>query len=175
MSYLEIMKSPVLFVFLSLFWFPTFGQSIEEQINEDVWYPFVHTYNSFDADSFMSIHTADVVRVTRDGQNIQVGEEYARSVRGNCARGLENDARRSIEFTFKERIHSEDSGFEVGYYRVHYSDARGDAQQVFYGEFHVVLKKVDGKWKIAVDSDTSQEGTIGEEDFINGVPLPLRN
>ena len=150
-----------------------YSQSADEQINDDIWYPFVYAYSNFDADSFMSVHTKDVVRVARDGRSIQVGDEYAKSVQSRCKWGIENEAKRSIEFTFAERIHGADSGFEVGYYRVHFS--QGDSEQVFYGKFQVVLKKVDGKWKIAVDSDTSQGGAVGEEDFNSGTPLPPRD
>lgn len=147
----------------------SFAQNAKKQINEDVWRPFIYTYSNFLADSFMTIHTDDVVRVLRDGDRIQVGKTYAEAVRDNFQRGIDNEARQLIEFTFEQRIHSKDSGFEVGYYRVTY--AAGGQESVFYGKFQVLLKKIDGKWKIAVDSDTSKDGAVTEEDFISGQPM----
>ena len=145
------------------------AQSVTDEIDRDVWHPFIYTYDNFKADSFMSIHTHDVVRVGRDGGRMLVGPEYAESVNRSCQRGIENEAQRSIEFTFEQRLNTDDSAFEVGYYRVIY--AEGGQQQVSYGKFTVLLKKVDGKWKIAVDSDTSREGAIREEHFMSGTPL----
>ena len=68
------------------------AQDTEQQINKDVWMPFIETYESFDADGFMAIHTEDVVRVNRDGGIISVGETYARSRHETSASTRAQDA-----------------------------------------------------------------------------------
>ena len=145
------------------------GQSVADQIDRDVWHPFVETFSKFDVAGFMAVHTYDVIRVSRDGGSILIGDDYAESMRNNFAQGKENGTVRSIEFTFIERLHKDNTAFEVGYYRI--KGARGGQEYVGYGKFQVVLRKVDGTWKIAVDSDTSDGGSILEEDFMSGAPL----
>ncbi len=145
------------------------AQTVADEIDRDVWHPFVKTFSSFDDPGFIAVHTHDVVRVSRDGATILVGNDYVESIRNNFAQGRETETVRTIEFTFTERLHKDKTAFEVGYYRIR--SARGGQEYVGYGKFQVVLRKVDGRWKIAVDSDTSEDGSILEEDFMSGAPL----
>ena len=145
------------------------AQSVSEQIDRDVWHPFVESFGGFDDDKFISIHTDDVVRVSRDGESMLVGSQYAESIRNTFAEGRERGTVRRIEFSFIDRLSKDDRAYEVGYYRV--TSASGGQEYVGYGKFHVVLKKVDGVWKIAVDSDTNDGGAILEEDFMSGAML----
>ena len=41
----------------------------------------------------------------------------------------------------------------------------GKQENSFYGKFNVTLKKESGVWKIPIDADTSEGGTIGAEGF----------
>ena len=83
-------------IFFSLLLTPFFVysqvDSIQLQINQDVWYPFMESYASFNDKEFMSIHTDDIIRISRDGQRIQVGEEYAKSMAENAKRNKESIA-----------------------------------------------------------------------------------
>ena len=164
------------FLFLTLFLaaqiYDAKGQpdSILTEINKDVWFPFIETYSNFDADGFMSIHSEDVIRVNRDGKSIRIGDEYSESMHKNSKRNIERQTKRTIEFSFLERIVRKDVAFEVGYYKVTRQVPEKPAQ-IFYGKFQVLLKKLDGKWKIYLDSDTSNDGKIGEENFQNGEVL----
>ena len=143
------------------------NQSIQQQIDEDVWKPFIESYANFDTDGFMAIHTEDVIRISRDGEHIRIGSEYREIQDRNNTRSKEIGATRSISFSFLERIAREEVAFEVGYYKV-VSKRPLDESRTFYGHFHVVLKKVDGKWKLWVDSDTSQDHKLTEKDFQKG-------
>lgn len=157
-------------IFLLSFGLSTvYAQSSIAQVDSDVWYPFVKTFEAYDASGFMAIHTDDVIRVTRDGGRLLTKQEYARNVEESCKRAIEAGSKRTIEFTFVDRVHGENSGYEVGYYR--YTSTTEGQQHQSFGKFHVVLKKVDGVWKIAVDSDTSNDGTLTEEDFQSGTAL----
>lgn len=147
----------------------TFSQtdSVQHQINEDVWYPFIESYASFNDKAFMSIHTEDVIRISRDGQRIQVGEEYAKAMERNAKWSIENKRKRTIEFSFLERFSTGDTAFEVGYYKVMSYEPEKEPK-AYYGIFQVVLKKVDDQWKLFVDSDTSIDNSLTEEDFLKG-------
>jgi uncharacterized protein (TIGR02246 family) len=146
------------------------AQSTEHEVNRDVWYPFISAYDQLDAEGFMSVHTDDVLRVNRDGRTIRSGQEYSEAMHQYFQSEKANGAQLQIDLRFLERFYSEDAGFEVGIYRV--IRAAGGVEQSFYGKFHVLLRKVEGTWKIAMDSDISNNGMIREEDFMAAKPLP---
>ncbi|MDF1864226.1 MAG: DUF4440 domain-containing protein [Saprospiraceae bacterium] len=161
-------------IFFSLLLTPFFVysqvDSIQLQINQDVWYPFMESYASFNDKEFMSIHTDDIIRISRDGQRIQVGEEYAKSMAENAKWNKERKRTRTIEFSFLERFSSGGMAFEVGYYKVISMEPEKEPKN-YYGIFQVVLKNIDGKWKLLVDSDTSINNSLTEEDFLKGTIL----
>ncbi len=164
------MKRVPFFVFcLFYFTLSAFAQTddVQKAINKDVWKPFMISYAAFDTDAFMAVHTEDVIRINRDGKNIRIGEEYRKGQAQGNERNKKVGAQRSIEFSFLERFAREDIAFESGYYKVK-SKRPEQEERTFYGHFHVVLKKVDGVWKLWMDSDTSHDGTLGEEDFKKG-------
>jgi ketosteroid isomerase-like protein len=144
----------------------------QQAINQDVWIPFMQSYANFDTDAFMALHTEDVIRIVRDGGDIILGEEYRNGQDRNNKRSKEAGIERRIELCFLERLAREEIAFESGYYKV-ISKRPDQEEQTFYGHFHVILKKVEGKWKLWVDSDTSHNGTVTEEDFLSGKLLRL--
>ena len=52
------------------------GQSIQQSINDQVWKPFISTYNNRDTDGFMAVHSKDVVRSPRDDKMVLNWNEY---------------------------------------------------------------------------------------------------
>ena len=144
--------------------------SIQLQINQDVWYPFIESYGSFNDKEFMAVHTDDVIRISRDGQRIQTGEDYAISMEKNAALNKEHNRKRTIEFSFLERFSTGDIAFEVGYYKVVSIEPQKEPVN-YYGLFQVVIKNINGKWKLFVDSDTSVNNSLTEEDFLRGIIL----
>lgn len=145
----------------------------QQQINQQVWYPFVASYTGLDDVAFMELHDENVIRVVRDRQEMMVGPAYARAMELNANWNKENGVTRQIEFSFTERIAKEDTAYEVGFYKV--TNNRDGESRTFYGTFTVVMKKKNGVWKILMDSDTSENGTIGEADFQKGIPLKKVN
>ena len=127
-----------------------------KEINEELWEEFVEAYNDRDAEDYLALHTQDIVRITQGG--IRQGLEFRSGIRKNFDR--ENLPKREIEFKFEHRIHDREIAYEVGYFKVTYF--RDGAEEDYYGRFSVVLKKEDGKWKIAQDWDVDQ---------INGNPI----
>lgn len=131
-----------------------------EQIDNQLWKVFVKAYNSKNTKDYLSIHTKDIVRITKSG--IRQGEVFRESIRKSFAREGQPD--RTIEFKFEHRIHAKDMAYEVGYFKVTYH--RDGKEQDYFGRFSVVLKVEDGKWKIAQDWDV---------DRINGNPITLED
>lgn len=127
-----------------------------KEIDQQLWMSFVKSYNSRDGESHSKIHTKDVVRITKNG--IRLGKEYHNQILKSYSR--KNQLRREIEFKFENRIHAPNIAYEVGYFKI--TIFKKEKREEHFGRFSVVLKKEEGKWKIAQDWDT---------DKINGVPI----
>lgn len=148
------------------------AQSPQAEINQQVWKPFILSFDNHDTNGFMAVHSTDAVRSPRDGKVVWNWEEY----KNQQARGDQQDQlanrKRTLELRFSERIASQDLAVEVGVYKTTYYPANGKTQS-FFGRFHVVLRKESGIWKILVDTDSSEGGTIGEKEFLAAQPLEL--
>lgn len=175
------MKSVKFILTLALFlliFTSSYSQSVVNQeegkvfaeINETIWKPFKEAYEARNLEAFQALHTEDVLRVNERG--IRIGEEYWSSIRES----FENPQAPPIviDFSFEERFYSEEVAYEVGYYRVIYTGQDGK-EYSSYGRFHVVLKRIEGKWLIAQDFDTDKIGMdlMGEENFAMGDFLDL--
>lgn len=140
------------------------AQETQQEIDEQVWLPFIETYNAFDAEGFNALHTEDVLRAGPWG--ILLGDEYRENIRKNTARAKSAGDQRSIAFRFEHRVARENVAYEVGYYRV--KAKRNGEAETFIGRFDVVLRKVDGIWKIAQDWDVDEINgrKLTEADFV---------
>ena len=71
-------------------------------------------------------------------------------------------------------MQKEDVAYETGFYRVLYREP-GKEPRASYGRFHVVLRKIDGNWKIAQDWDSNSFNgrPINAGDFEKAVFLDL--
>lgn len=148
------------------------SQSVQDEIDRDVWIPFKEAFDNNDAQAQFALHDKNVMRINRDAQYIFVGEEYLEMLLQSQQRNRDRGAVRTIDFSFTERFHTGVHAFDAGYYRVSY--AAGGQERITYGYFHAILSKVDGTWKILSDSDTAYDGDVTEEDFFSGVMLRSR-
>ncbi len=149
-----------------------FGQSdsLEQiQINKDVWYNFMKAYKELDASLFNQIHTDDVLRVIVDQEMMMVGSEYLDRNLETFNRWNANRIDQRIEFSFLSRTRKDDWAYEVGIFKL--TRKNGWQSQSYYGKFNVTLKKINGIWKIKIDADTNEDGSIGEETFQKGAIL----
>lgn len=144
--------------------------AVQRQINEQLWKPFSATYAALDAPGFSALHTPDVVRIIRDAGTILTGAGYRTAIAENFNESRTRNLRRSIEFRFTERFVDGDIAFESGYYKI-ISRYGEQEEYTFYGQFDVVLRQENGRWKIAVDTDTSKRGALSEADFQQGRPM----
>jgi ketosteroid isomerase-like protein len=146
------------------------AQQYQQEINEQVWRPFIQTFNNFDTEGFMAVHSKDLVRAPLDAKAIMNFDQYKKqNEAGNQQARLANQ-KRSIELRFLNRVASESQAYEVGVYKTTMTTPDGGSRH-YYGKFQVVLRKENGTWKILVDSDTSEGRTITEKDFQEAKPL----
>ena len=143
----------------------TNGQDIQQEINEQVWRPFVSSFSNRDTEGFMDVHSKEVIRSPRDSKKVIGWSEYFDQQRSSNQRAKESGRSHSLELRFTERIEQNDRAVEVGIYKTTSIDKSGKIS-TYYGRFHVVLRKEEGKWKILVDTDSSEGGTIGEKEFL---------
>ncbi len=141
--------------------------SPQEEIDRDVWHPFIQAYAASDAEGFLALHAEEAIRVVRDGKKITRGKGYRQEVRTNMATSRERGGRQTIELRFTERFAKGDLAFNSGYYKV-VTTFSEDETYTFYGQFDVVLQKNGERWEILVDADSSHGGTINERDFLKG-------
>ena len=168
------MKHIKIVAFLCVVIAPQWGisQSTEvlQEINRDIWLPFIESYNELDAEKFMAIHSEDLVRVPRDAKKIFGYEQYKKNNEEYWKRGREEGRTRDIDFAFLERIFSKTMASEIGIFQV--INEKGTVkEETYYGKFHVILLKKEGKWKIRMDSDSDDGNTIDMEDFEAGYPM----
>lgn len=154
------MKKIIFFLSLALFSFNLSAQQAKydfsKEIDEQLWKSFVDSYNSRNGEKHVQIHTKDVLRITKNG--IRIGKQYRDRIIENY--GRKGQPKREIEFKFEHRVHAPDIAYEVGYFKIISFHKEGERE--YYGRFSVVLKKVEGRWKIAQDWDI---------DEINGVKI----
>ncbi len=137
------------------------------EINKDIWTPFSEAYATGDADKYLSLHSPHFVRASRNGKSTSDLNGYAKGVLRSFNRNAINGGRTTIEFHFFERFASENTASERGIYKYTFYPPSG-APTSGYGQFHVVSRKENGVWKILMDYDSDENGTIDEADFEAG-------
>lgn len=147
-------------------------QSIENEIDLNIWKPFKQTYESRDWEGFNELHADDVLRVHDGG--MQIGESYKSSIKESYQNNVEYKV--TIDFAMERRTYEGNTAYEVGFYRVVYNIPNKEPR-FSYGRFHVVLKKINGQWKIAQDWDSNSFNgePIAAEDFNKATFLSLED
>lgn len=140
--------------------------NVRTTINETVWQVFKTAYEARDAELFKSIHSPDALRINDSG--IKTSEDYFNDIDNWNSQPPRGTLK--IDFAFESRFHDGSIAYETGYYRVIYEfDKKAN---ISYGMFHVVLRKVEGKWLIFQDFDTSKVGSVTiDETFFNAASL----
>ena len=138
-----------------------------QELNRDIWLPFMEAYAAGDADKYLGLHTADFIRAQGDGQNTNDLEGYGTSIKAGFKRGKNQEGKTTIEFSFFERFSNGKTASERGIYKYSYTPKTGKSW-TGYGQFHVFSRKENGRWKIAVDYDSSEGRTVSEAEFSAG-------
>jgi ketosteroid isomerase-like protein len=137
----------------------------QTEITEQVWKPFIKTFNEYDSKGFLDLHSKDVVRSSRDSKQVLNWTEYFQQQESGDKRSLAGGSKRTLELRFLERIGNSEQAIDVGIYKTTSIRKDGNSRS-FYGKFIVVLRKESGSWKILVDTDSSEGGTITEKEFL---------
>ena len=144
------------------------ADSLQKEINQQVWKPFIKSFNEMDTDGFMAVHSKEMSRVIQDGKSIYGYEKYYQENKNWNESSKKAARKHSIELRFIQRIAGNDRAFEVGYYKTTSIQANGEARS-FFGKFHVLMRKENGKWKILMDADANE--TTNETIFLTAQPM----
>ena len=164
------MKKIILLTSIICFGLLSYGQESKftQEINEQVWLPFIKGFSNGDDELFKSVHSKEVVRVSQDDKQIIGYDKYFEKV-PDSIKAKWGNWKKSIELRFIQRIASEDKAFEVGYYRSTSTNTQTGEQRTGIGKFHVLLRKENGTWKILMDADTNEGAS--EEAFKKASPM----
>lgn len=144
------------------------SDSLQKQINEQVWKPFIKAINSGDNDALSVVHSKEVARVMQDDGKIIGYSEYFKKI-PDSIKAKWSDWKSNIELRFLHRIASADKAFEIGYYKTTSTNSKTGEKRTGYGKFHVLLRKESGRWKILMDADANEK--TDEAVFITAKPI----
>lgn len=144
------------------------ADSMQRQINEQVWKPFIKSFSNGDDEAFRTIHSRDVTRVIQDDSLIMNYDQYFRKI-PDSIKSKWSEWKKDIELRFTQRIAVEDRAFEVGYYKTTSTNKKTGEKRTGIGKFHVLLRKENGIWKILMDADTGEGAD--ESVFLKAQPL----
>jgi uncharacterized protein (TIGR02246 family) len=130
------------------------------ELNRDIWEPFRAAYARMDADAYLALHSADLLRVEADEKWLGNLDDYAARVRPAFTQLAAASTLMDIDFRFTERIAAGDNASERGIYCLSVTPPGAEPHRHF-AEFHTVARKHDGTWRIIHDHDHSDSGSAG--------------
>jgi ketosteroid isomerase-like protein len=146
------------------------GQTTKQEINQQVWKPFIEAYNNFDTEKFMSVYSKNVIRVPVDQKMIFDFTEYKRNINRENQFNRNYKIKAALQIHFTNRIHSKDVAYETGILRIKMTDNNGKPATIL-SKFQVLLKKENNLWKIYFDSDSTESNMVSESDFNKAEPM----
>jgi ketosteroid isomerase-like protein len=146
---------------------PLTSTDLLTEINRDVWIPFRAAYAAGDPEAFIPLHGKDVIRVEGNGGWVGGFEEYAVRLREWFQWVAVQEGGLDIQFRFTERHASADAASERGVYRLTLTYPDAD-ERVWFGRFHTISRKRRGVWRIVLDYDSDEDGTVNESTFHTG-------
>lgn len=130
---------------------------IQKEIDFNLWKPFKAAFEELDAKKLNALYADEVLRVTPGG--IDTDNLFKKGNEERLGRHRKSNTELQLDFWFDSRHTNVDTSYEVGFYRMTLTNS--SEVQTIYGQFHIVLKKSDGAWKIAQDWDT--DSILGKE------------
>jgi len=143
------------------------SDSLQIEINQQVWKPFIQSFNERDDKTFRSVHSKDLIRVSQDQNKVSGLDEYIPDP--SLSSKKNNSSPRKIELRFLQRIASDGRAFETGYYKTTVTNTTTGKSNSFYGKFRVLLRKENAVWKILMDADAHEN--TSEVIFMNAKPM----
>ncbi len=138
-------------------------QSIQKEIDQGLWKPFKKAFDTVDGFALNALYADEVLRVTPNGIDTENKFKNANLKRFESYK--KNKTSVQLDFWFDSRKTNASTSYEVGFYRMQL--VKPDTTDTIYGQFHIVLKKTLGKWKITQDWDTAiiNGKVISKSDF----------
>ena len=138
-------------------------QNIQKEIDQELWKPFKKAFDTVDEITLNALYADEVLRVTPNGIDTENKFKDANLKRFENYKKNKTDVR--LDFWFDKRQTNASTSYEVGLYRMQLIKA--EMTDTVYGQFHIVLKKIHGKWKITQDWDTATINgkAISKSDF----------
>jgi hypothetical protein len=140
--------------------------NIFKQINTQVWEKFENAFATNNPELLNSLHTTDILRIPADSKTIIGGQEYFNSQIESFGWIKENGYKTEMELRFIERINYSNYASERGIFNFTVIEP-GNIIRQYFGKFHMILIKEDDFWKIHVDYDSTENGTINETTFLS--------
>jgi hypothetical protein len=138
-------------------------KSIQNEIDKTVWKVFQQAFENLDVDALNRTYADNILRVTPNGidteDNFKLGNvEHFKVLKVK-------EASIKLDFWLDDRKTNATTSYEVGFYRI--ATTINELTTYSYGQFHIVLRNIGGKWLITQDWDTTtiNGNTIGKEDF----------
>lgn len=138
--------------------------AVLKALDNDIWIPFSKTYAELKVDPYLALHSKSLIRVLGDLRYIEAHDSFTKNMKDMFANLTKQKAKLSINFRFTERITGPDTASERGIYEFVITDTTG-RQNKIYSRFHTFSKKEGGKWKIVMDYDNTEKGTVNEVAF----------
>ncbi len=139
-------------------------KALLEAINKDIWKPFSEAYQSLQAEKYLALHSKDLIRAEGGAKQVKNLVQYSENVRKMFDNLNQSGSKVTINFRFLERIINQESASERGIFEFALTNTKSEKQQ-FYGKFHVFSRQEKGVWKILVDYDSNENGTINAESY----------
>jgi ketosteroid isomerase-like protein len=131
------------------------SQSVQQEINDQIWKVQLEAMNEYDPDKFMSVMSDDVIQISYDRSVIRNKAEFKEQVVKTYSRSKDNGLTRKMEFRFLNRVANGTLGFEDGFFKYEIIN-RNLERRVFYGYFQVTLRKEADTWRVLVDYDAEK-------------------
>ncbi|WP_027393632.1 DUF4440 domain-containing protein [Aquimarina latercula] len=144
--------------------FQSYGQEeiFHQKINQDMYGNFSEAFKNLDYSLFASIHSKEMIRISGSGGEIKKVQDY---LNGYQKRWKNPKTTISlISFRLLERITSDTLVSDRGIYRASYTNDKNETK-FFYGKFHVLLRLENNTWKILIDYDSDEKGTINQQSY----------
>ncbi|HMJ48783.1 MAG TPA: hypothetical protein VK498_15735 [Ferruginibacter sp.] len=144
------------------------ADSLQKQINEQVWKVFINSFNNSDNTGLSSVHSRELSRVSIDNNQIIGYGEYFKPL-PDSVNVMRSRWKSNIELRFLQRIASNGRAFETGYYKTTSTNSTSGQSRTGYGKFVVLLRKENGVWKILMDADAHEK--TNAEIFMSAKPM----
>lgn len=145
---------------------------IQKEIDKDLWKPFKEAFENIDGEKLNALYADEVLRVTPGG--IDTKNNFKTANLNRFQENKKNGTTIQLNFWFDSRHTNEITSYEVGFYKLDFTTK--NEVKTIYGQFHIVLHKIDGLWKITQDWDTTKinGNVITAIDFNKQIPLQFK-